>query len=283
MARNGRGGVFGEHVAGAEGRRRHLLGVLRGAGEPHLPADPKTIRAFIEHEVTARKKPATVRRYIATIGRAHIGAGLLNPCSSEAVRLALKRTGRETSARQSQARALGWKEIKEFIGSAGQGLQEDMERALLCVAYETLARRSELVALEVWDIEFWPNGTGQALIRRCRTDAAGQGRVSYLSRKTVRWLKLWLEHANIAEGLIFRRLIGRDQIGGALNPASIAPILKRVAQWIGDARAVHGGGQWSLDAGGAPRRISRRSISISPPSRRLVDGCRRGYRYSMQK
>src|SRR6202140_3465393 len=55
-------------------------------GESFLPADPKTIRAFIEHEVTAGKKPATVRRYIATIGRAHVGAGLLNPCSGEAVR-----------------------------------------------------------------------------------------------------------------------------------------------------------------------------------------------------
>jgi site-specific recombinase XerD len=57
-------------------------------------ADPKTIRAFIEQEVKAGKKPATVRRYIATIGRAHVGAGLLNPCSGEAVRLALKNMGR---------------------------------------------------------------------------------------------------------------------------------------------------------------------------------------------
>src|SRR6202049_1792573 len=55
-------------------------------GESFLPAEPTTIRAFIEHEVKAGKKPATVRRYIATIGRAHVGAGLLNPCSSEAVR-----------------------------------------------------------------------------------------------------------------------------------------------------------------------------------------------------
>src|ERR1017187_7446061 len=74
-------------------------------GESFMPADPITIRAFIEHEVKAGKKPATVRRYIATIGRAHIGAGLLNPCSSEAVRLALKKMGRETSARQAQALA----------------------------------------------------------------------------------------------------------------------------------------------------------------------------------
>jgi integrase len=32
---------------------------------------------------------------------------------------------------------------------------------MLCVAYETRARREELVALKVRDIEFWPNGTGQ--------------------------------------------------------------------------------------------------------------------------
>jgi integrase len=122
-----------------------------------------------EIQVTAlkdQKKPATLRRYVATIGRAHIGAGLLNTCSGEAIRLALKKMGRDTSARRAQARALGWNEIKQFIGSAGRGLRADRERALLCVAYETLARRSELVALEVRDIEFWPNGTGQALIRR---------------------------------------------------------------------------------------------------------------------
>src|SRR6202790_284573 len=116
--------------------------------EAYLPADPKTIRAFIETQVKAGKKPATVRRYVATIARVHIAAGLLNPCSSEAVRLGLKKMGRETSARQTQARALGWKEIKEFIGSAGKGLRADRERAMLCVAYETLARRGDLVGLE---------------------------------------------------------------------------------------------------------------------------------------
>jgi hypothetical protein len=57
--------------------------------------------------------------------------------------------------------------------------------------------------------------------------------VAYLSRETVRWLKVWLENAEIAESAVFRRLIGRAQIGGPLNPGSIAPIFKRVAQWIG--------------------------------------------------
>jgi integrase len=202
-------------------------------GKPYLPADPKVIRAFIEDQVHAGKKPATVKRYVATIARVHIAAGLLNPCSSEAVRLGLKKMGRETSARQHQAHPLGWKEIKEFIEDAGESLRADRERAMLCVAYETLARRGELVALEVRDIDFHPNGTGQAIIWRGKTDAEGQGRVAYLSRETVKWLKGWLEHSGITEGAVFRRLIGQSQVGGPLNPGSIAPIFKRVAQWIG--------------------------------------------------
>src|SRR5580693_361756 len=46
-------------------------------GEPYLPADPKTIRAFIERCVSDGKKPATIKRYVATIARVHIAAKLL--------------------------------------------------------------------------------------------------------------------------------------------------------------------------------------------------------------
>ena len=242
-----------------------------GRGDSFLPADPTTIRAFIEHEVKAGKKPATVRRYIATIGRAHIGAGLLNPCSSEAVRLGLKKMGRETSARQAQARALGWKEIKEFIGSAGEGLRADRERAMLCVAYETLARRGELVALEVRDIEFWPNGTGQALIRRGKTDAEGQGRVAYLSRETVKWLKIWLEHAGIGEGPVFRRLIGRDRDWGSATSRQHRADLQASGAMDWPAGEVRSGGEWAFHAGGccAGSCGARHRLSGDHPGRRM--------------
>src|SRR5271169_5879899 len=46
-------------------------------GEPYLPAAPKTIRAFIEDRVKVGKKPASIRRYVATISRVHKAAGLL--------------------------------------------------------------------------------------------------------------------------------------------------------------------------------------------------------------
>jgi hypothetical protein len=53
------------------------------------------------------------------------------------------------------------------------------------------------------------------LIRRGKTDAEGQGRAAFLSRESCRWL------------------VGQNRVGGPLNPGSIAPIFKRVAQWIG--------------------------------------------------
>src|SRR5260221_3482895 len=100
------------------------------AGKPYLPADPKTIRAFIDDRVKAGKKPATIKRYVATIARVHIAAGLLNPCSSEAVRLGLKKMGRGTSAMHGQAHPFGWNDIQQVISSTGHAPPADPERSV---------------------------------------------------------------------------------------------------------------------------------------------------------
>lgn len=202
-------------------------------GRAWFPAQPATVRAYIEACVREAKKPATIRRYVATIARAHAAAGLPSPCASEPVRLALKAMARGTAARQRQARALGWAQIRRFIESAGEGLRAERERALLCVAYDTLARRSELVALNVEDLAFAQDGSGTALIRRSKTDVEGQGALAYVAPETVRHLRRWLEAAAVTEGAVFRRLIGRTEVGERLHADAIADIFKRVARWIG--------------------------------------------------
>jgi integrase len=200
--------------------------------ESPLPASPHTVRAYVQHCMEAQKKPATIRRYLATIARAHLAAELLSPCASEPVRLALKEMGRAKPARQRQARPLGWAEIKQFLETAGKGLRADRERALLCVAYDTMARRSELISLDVEDLTFAKDGTGTALIRRSKTDQAGEGAQAYLSRETVRHLQHWMRAANITEGAVFRRLVGRSQVGPRLSVDMVADIFKRVGRWI---------------------------------------------------
>ncbi len=139
---------------------------------------------------------------------------------------------------------MGWEQISKFIDAAGEAIRAVREKALLTVAYDTMARRAELVALDVDDITFLPDGTGRVLIRRSKTDQAGEGNTAYLARATVRLLQAWLEAANIKEGAIFRRLLGRGRIGGRLGVDSVAEIFKRVAGFVGmhkeDVESVSG-------------------------------------------
>jgi integrase len=57
--------------------------------------------------------------------------------------------------------------------------------------------------------------------------------VGYLARETVRHLERWLNEAEIKDGAVFRRLIGRHHVGERLHGDQISDIYKRVARWIG--------------------------------------------------
>jgi integrase len=198
-----------------------------------LPASPSTVAAFIETCREAGKKPATVRRYLATIACAHRAAKIMNPNDDEDVKMALKGLYNRSPKRQRQAKALGWHDIKRFLITAGDNIRADRERALIAVAYDTMARRSELVAMDVEDFSFMEDGSGRVIIRRSKTDQAGEGSLAYLSPDTVEYLQAWLEVSGISSGAVFRRLIGRERIGPRLQVDAIAQTFKRVAEFVG--------------------------------------------------
>lgn len=207
-----------------------------------LPATPETVAGFVLYCKEAGKKPATVRRYLSTIARFHCASQLFNPCASEAVQMEVKGMTNEVSTRQRQARGLGMAEIQAFLNCPGDNLPTLRERAMLCVAYDAMTRRSELIAIDVEDLKFLGDGTGRLLIRRSKTDQAGEGHVAYLSRQTVRYLEAWLKKADIKDGPVFRRIIGRGtvtynrqgkgRIGERLSPEAIARAFKAVAKFL---------------------------------------------------
>ena len=198
-----------------------------------LPASPKTVRAFVFECLGKGKKPATVRRYVSTIGRAHRASGVLDPTRSEDVKLALKEMGRNVSARQKQARGLVWGEIEAFLSIEPRNLRDIRDRALVAVAYDTMCRREELVSLLVEDIAEASDGSGSILIRRSKTDTTGEGATAYLSPLTMRLLKEWVTKAEIKQGAIFVRVHGAAGVGDPLTPQSVMAILRKVGQWIG--------------------------------------------------
>jgi len=198
-----------------------------------LPATPKTVRAFVFECLGKRKKPATVRRYVSTIGRAHRASGVLDPTVSEEVKLALKEMGRNSTARQKQARGLVWGEIEVFLSIEPRNLRDIRDRALVAVAYDTMCRREELVLLRVEDIAEASDGSGSILIRRSKTDTTGEGATAYLSPLTMRLLKQWISQAGIKEGAIFLRVRGAADVGAALTAQNVMTILRKVGKWIG--------------------------------------------------
>jgi integrase len=198
-----------------------------------LPAAPKTVRAFVFECLGKGKKPATVRRYVSTIGRAHRASGVADPTTSEDVRLALKEMGRNSTARQKQARGLVWGEIEAFLSIEPRNLRDIRDRALVAVAYDTMCRREELVSLRMEDIAEAADGSGSILIKRSKTDSTGEGATAYLSPLTMRLLSHWIKETGLKDGAIFVRVLGPSSVGAALTPQSVMTILRKVGQWIG--------------------------------------------------
>jgi integrase len=198
-----------------------------------LPADLKTVRDFVFECLSKGKKPATIRRYVSTIGRAHRVSGVLDPTASEEVKLALKEMGRKAPARQKQARGLTWAEIELFLSVEPRNLRDVRDRALVGVAYDTMCRREELVALLVEDIAEAGDGSGSVLIRRSKTDTTEEGATAYLSPLTMRLVAAWLEASKLNSGPLFARVVGRDGIGDPLTAQIVTAVLRKVGQWIG--------------------------------------------------
>jgi integrase len=199
-----------------------------------LPAVPKTVRDFVFDCLSRGKKPATIRRYVSTIGRAHRASQVLDPTASEEVKLALKEMGRRAPARQTQARGLVWKEIEAFLSVAPRNLRDIRDRALVAAAYDTMCRRKELVSLLVEDIaEASSDGSGSILIRKSKTDVTGEGATAYLSPLTMRLVSEWIKESGLKDGPLFVRVLGPSSVGIVLTAQNVNAILRKVGKWIG--------------------------------------------------
>ena len=114
------------------------------------------------------------------------------------------------------------------------------DRALLLLGFAAALRRSELVALNVEDLEFDTARGLKLTIRKSKTDqqqAGAQVAVPYAretDRCAVRALSQWLQAAKIHRGPVFRRMRRGDTVGQErLTDQSVALIIKS------RARAAH--------------------------------------------
>ena len=176
-------------------------------GVAPLPASPEIVCLFLAAQAEAGRAPSTIGRRLAAIRYFHREAGHLNPCDAEVVTATMAGIKRTTGTAQRQVAPATADVLESMLGTCGDGLKDKRDRALLVIGFGGAMRRSELVALQVNDLE-WLDAGLRVKIRRSKADQEGRGQTipvldgANFRAKAV--LQEWLQAAGITEGLVFR-------------------------------------------------------------------------------
>lgn len=219
-----------------------------------LPAVPETV-AFYLTALAATHKPATLQRRLTAITKAHQAAGHPSPASTQhaSVSEILKGIKRTFGTAQPGKTPLFTADIRRMLVALPDSLQGGRDRALLVLGFAGGFRRSELIALDVSDVEEREDGLVIHL-RRSKTDQEGQGSQvalpfgSHPETCPVRAYRGWLGMSGITEHAVFRGINNRGRISSErLDGNSVARIIKRAAKRAGLDPAPYAG--HSLRAG----------------------------------
>jgi integrase len=221
-------------------------------GRQALPADPETLAVFIAAQAQCLKV-ATIQRRLASISQAHQAAGLGSPTGDLVVRATMAGIRRTLGVAPQQKAPVLVDDLRTMVDALPSGLLGVRDRALLTIGFAGAFRRSELVALDVDDIEDRAEGLVVTL-RRSKTDQEGAGRevgIPYgalLDTCPVRALRAWLEASCITDGPIFRPVNRHGQIAPErLSDRAVARVVQRTAEAAGLDPARYAG--HSLRAG----------------------------------
>ena len=204
--------------------------------------------------------PATISLAVSAVkAHAKLG-GHASPVGVATVRVlgGVRRAG--AGRGRGAVAGLRWEQVDLAVAFALQGSPGPVElrdAALLLVMSDALLRLSEIVVLQVADIDTMPDGSGRVAIRKSKTDQEGRGATLYLGASTMRAVMAWQEAAGVHDGALFRamRRGGHVQPGG-MSTVACRNIIVRRAKAAGIEGRVSGhsmrvGSAESLAAAGA--------------------------------
>lgn len=205
-----------------------------------LPSDVETIARYLvarAYQVNSR----TLDLHLTAISQWHQYQGLYDPVRDPLIRKTMAGIRNKHGVPKKKAKALRLEHIAkmlEFLENQPDTLKKYRDRALLLIGYFGAFRRSELVAINLDDLSWEPEGL-LIHIRRSKTDqeAAGIQRAIPFGEEMacpVRFLKAWLDQSGIETGPLFRPVNRWGQVSKkALTPPAVNEFLKGLAQSCG--------------------------------------------------
>ncbi len=240
-------------------------------GQSPLPAAPELVAAYLAARAQgpAPLSMATLARRLVAISAAQRLQGERLDTQHPAIRNTWQGLRRQRGSAQRQVAPATRAVLQTMIASIdAESLSGRRDRALLLIGYAAGLRRSELVALEVADIEQLADGL-RLTIRRSKTDQEGAGEPIGIPRSNVATcaaLDAWLTAAAITSGRIFRSVDRHGRLGDGLSDKAVALIVKQRAAAAGFDPARFSGHSLragmitsAAAAGAADRDIQRQS------------------------
>ncbi len=207
------------------------------------PSEVRSVMAFCEHLAAQGRKIATIERHVAAI-RLRYGI------ADERLRLYLRGLRRTLGSAQSKKAPLTPTHLSLIRWDSGRkGLRD---KALILVGFFGALRRSELVGLNIEDVEFTPEGA-ILTIRKSKTDQEGRGRavaIPYAKRADlcpVRALQAYIKALGRTQGPLFVSMHKSQYTQKRLSAYAVALIVKDYADRLGLDPNLFGG--HSLRAG----------------------------------
>lgn len=154
----------------------------------------------------------------------------------------------------------------------GDSLADHRDRLMLALAFGGFLRRSELVALDVADVETLADGTVRITVRSSKTDQEAQGTTVNVSPgrriDLSTLLSDWLNVSQITDGALFRSVTRGDTIrSGRLSDRSVSTIFKTRAEAAGIDPAQVSGHSARRGAATAAHKAGADQLAISRAGR----------------
>lgn len=205
-----------------------------------LPASPQTLILYgADLTKNQGKKWNTLSRCLAAISQLHSQAGFESPTRTWVVKQFLQGLRRELGTAPIRKRPVLVDDLKAILQQLPDSLLGKRDRALLLLGFTGAFRRSELVGLNVEDIEETREGL-LVSIRRSKTDQESEGRQLGVPQGTdaatcpARALATWRTAAGLTSGPLFRPVNRHGQmLAGRLSGEGVAIIVKRYVEKLG--------------------------------------------------
>lgn len=216
-----------------------------------IPTTPELVAEYLA-ELTETHSVATINRRIASLAKAHRAIGVDDPTKAEIVKATVRGIRRMVGTAQREAKPILKEDMFQMLSGIDDSPKGRRDKALLLLGFAGAFRRSELVGLDVADIEHVRQGVVITL-RRSKTDQTGSGRKIGIPFGRTRWcpvkhLSNWLDHAGITSGPIFRRINRHGHVADQrLSGEAVSVIVKERAEAAGFDSADYSG--HSLRAG----------------------------------